>query len=133
MGGAAVSSVTVVLGPAGGFDADAVFDTAADFGAAGGAVAGHFLIDQNNHAELSVVFLTTGMALVIPTLMLAAAATAYNPDSDASPQASLGTGAIRYNAGSLKLAAPGVSVLPDSQAGRLHVSGVHVSVVSGRF
>ena len=102
-------------------------------GAAGGAIAGHFLIDQNNHAELSVVFLTTAMALVIPTLVLAASATAYDPESEVRTQASLGTGAIRYNAGTVKLAAPGVSVVPDSQAGRLHVSGVHVSVVSGRF
>jgi hypothetical protein len=102
-------------------------------GAAGGALLGHFWLDQGDHAELSVVFLTAGMTLVIPTLVLAAAATAYDPDEEAESQASLGTGAVRYDAGSFKLAAPGVSVLPDAQAGRLHVSGVHVSLMSGRF
>jgi hypothetical protein len=102
-------------------------------GAAGGALLGHFWIDNGNHAELSVVFLTAGMAFVIPTLVLAAAATAYDPESEASNQASLGSGALRYDAGTLALAPPGVSVLPDAQAGKLHVSGVHVSLVSGRF
>jgi hypothetical protein len=103
-------------------------------GAAGGALLGHFWIDNGNHAELSVAFLTAGMTLVIPTLVLAAVATAYDPDDELSTsQASLGSGALRYDAGALKLAPPGVSVLPDAQAGKLHVSGVHVSLVSGRF
>jgi hypothetical protein len=102
-------------------------------GAAGGALLGHFWIDNGNHAELSVAFLTAGMTLVIPTLVLAAVATAYDPEDDMSGQASLGTGALRYDAGALKLAPPGVSAVPDAQAGKLHVSGVHVSLVSGRF
>ncbi len=104
-------------------------------GAAGGAVLGHFWIDNGNHAELSVVFLTASMALVIPTLVLAASATAYDPEeeAEAASQASLGSGAVRFDQGALKLAPPGVSVLPDAQAGKLHVSGVHVSLMSGRF
>lgn len=101
-------------------------------GAAGGAVAGHFLIDDGNHAELSVVVLAAGMTLVIPTLVLAAAATAYDPEEDMN-QASLGTGALRLDRGEVKWAAPGMSVLPDAKAGKLHVSGVHLSLVSGRF
>lgn len=102
-------------------------------GAAGGALLGHFWIDNGNHAELSVVFLTAGMTLVIPTLVAVAAATAYDPEDEVSSQASLGSGALRYDAGALELAPPGVSVMPDAQAGKLHVSGVHVSLVSGRF
>jgi hypothetical protein len=102
-------------------------------GAAGGAILGHFWIDNGNHAELSVVFLTAGMALVIPTLVLAASATAYDPEDEMEDQASLGSGALRVDRGSLQLRPPGVSVLPDAQAGKLHVSGVHVSLVSGRF
>lgn len=101
-------------------------------GAAGGAIAGHFLIDDGNHAELSVVFLTAGMTLVIPTLVLAAAATAYDPESDES-SASLGSGALRYDAGTLKLHPPAVSVVPGTQAGRFQVSGLQVSLASGRF
>jgi hypothetical protein len=105
-------------------------------GAAGGALLGHFWIDNGDHAELSVVFLTAGMTLVIPTLVLAAAATAYDPEeeaAEAAEQASLGTGALRVDRGALKLRPPGISVLPDAQAGKLNVSGVHVSLVSGRF
>lgn len=101
-------------------------------GAAGGAIAGHFIIDEENHAELSVAFLTAGLTLVIPTLVLAAAATAYDPEEDMN-QASLGSGALRLDRGEVKWAAPGVSVVPDAQAGRLHVSGVHLALMSGRF
>lgn len=102
-------------------------------GAAGGALLGHFWIDNGNHAELSVVFLTAGMTLVIPTLVLAVAATAYDPEENRGDDASLGSGALRIDEGSLRLRPPGVSVLPDAQVGKLHVSGVHVSLLSGRF
>jgi hypothetical protein len=102
-------------------------------GAAGGAVLGHFWIDNGDHAELSVVFLTAGMTLVIPTIVLAAAATAYEPEDNSSTEASLGPGAVRFDQGAVRLRPPGVSVLPDAQAGKLHVSGVHVSLLSGRF
>jgi hypothetical protein len=105
-------------------------------GAAGGALLGHFWIDNGDHAELSVVFLTAGITLVIPTLVLAAAATAYDPEreaAEAAEQASLGTGALRVDRGALALRPPGISVVPNAQAGKLNVSGVHVSLVSGRF
>jgi hypothetical protein len=102
-------------------------------GAAGGAVLGHLWIDNGNHAELSVVFLTAGMTLVIPTLVLAAAATAYDPEENLSDEASLGSGAVRFDQGALRLRPPGVSVLPDARVGKLNVSGVHVSLLSGRF
>jgi hypothetical protein len=102
-------------------------------GAAGGAIAGHFLVDEKDKAELSVVLLTAGMTLVIPTLVLAAAATAYDPEEELSDQASLGSGAVRLDSGALTLAPPGISVLPDAQSGKLNVSGVRVSLMSGRF
>ena len=102
-------------------------------GAAGGAVLGHFLVDENDSAELSVVFLTAGLTLVIPTLVLAAAATAYDPEEELSSEASLGPGAFRFDEGAVSLAVPGVSVVPDAKAGKLHVTGAHLSVVSGRF
>jgi hypothetical protein len=102
-------------------------------GAAGGAILGHVWLDNGNHAELSVVFLTASMALVIPTLVLAAAATAYDPEGEAEDSASLGSGALRVDRGELQVRPPGISVLPEPQAGKLHVSGVHVSLLSGRF
>ncbi|HKU39305.1 MAG TPA: hypothetical protein VJR89_14185 [Polyangiales bacterium] len=101
-------------------------------GAGGGAVAGYFLIDDKDHAEAAVALLTAGLTLVIPTLVLAVAATSYDPD-DEIEQASLGTGALRFDQGALKLAAPGIGLVQNTQAGKSHVSGLSLSVVSGRF
>jgi len=102
-------------------------------GAAGGACAGYFLLDDPNHTEAAVAFMIGGLTLVIPTLVLAVAATSYDPDDDIEQSASLGTGALRFDAGELSLAAPGVGVVQDSRVGKPHVSGVSVSLVSGRF
>src|SRR5688572_25077802 len=41
-------------------------------GAGGGAVAGHFLLDEKNHAEAAVAVMAAGLTLIIPTLVLAA-------------------------------------------------------------
>jgi hypothetical protein len=54
-------------------------------GAAGGAVAGHFLIDQNfgpGEGEVPVAILAAGMALVVPTMVLTLALTAYDPGDE---------------------------------------------------
>lgn len=53
-------------------------------GAAGGAVAGHFLIDQNNNEDLAIGMLVTGVALVVPSLVLTLVSTAYDPDDEVS-------------------------------------------------
>lgn len=65
-------------------------------GAAGGGVGGYF-VEQNAAPEASVYMLAGGMALVIPTLVVALNATAYQPpDSDsAEPQAPAGGSASR--------------------------------------
>jgi hypothetical protein len=103
-------------------------------GAAGGAVLGHFLVDNNDQVELSVIAMTAGIALVIPTLVLAMAATAYDPEEDRSSEAKLGPGLLRLDeSGSLRVAAPGTSVVPSARAGKLHVSGLQMSMFSGRF
>lgn len=102
-------------------------------GAGGGAVAGYFLLDKPNHPEVAVAVMTAGLTLVIPTLVLAVAATAYDPDDDIEKQASLGTGALRVDQGQLKLAAPGFGLVQNTQAGKSHVSGLSISVLSGRF
>lgn len=103
-------------------------------GAAGGAVLGHVLVDSNDQVGVSVVALTAGMALVIPTLVLAMVATAYDPEDDRSSEAKLGPGLLRLDeSGALRVAAPGTTVVPSSRAGKLHVSGLQMSMLSGRF
>jgi hypothetical protein len=78
--------------------------------------------------------MTAGMALVIPTLVLAIAATEYDPEDDVSTTASLGTGAVRVDDhGELSFAAPGIAMVPNPVSRKLEVSGVNVSVLSGRF
>jgi hypothetical protein len=102
-------------------------------GAAGGAVAGYFLIDDKNSPEAAVAVLTAGLTLVIPTFVLAVAATAYDPDDEMEPTASLGTGAVRFDTDDVKLAVPGIGLVQNNQPGKSHVSGASVSLVSGRF
>ncbi|MGB0680668.1 MAG: hypothetical protein ACPGUV_13505 [Polyangiales bacterium] len=53
-------------------------------GAAGGATAGYFLIDRNDESKLAVGMMATGLALVAPSLVLAAVLGAYNPAKDDS-------------------------------------------------
>ncbi|MFI5306741.1 MAG: hypothetical protein ACHQ53_05280 [Polyangiales bacterium] len=57
-------------------------------GAGGGAAAGYFLLEKGSgHPELAVASLVTGMALLIPSLVLTLAETAYEPEDE---QASTG-------------------------------------------
>ena len=128
-------------------------------GAAGGALAGYFLLDKPDHAEASVVALTAGMALVIPALVATLALTAYSPADDEpdnagsvvrSPatdrrrsehelaqqerarlrrRAAAGPGLVRLSEGELALSAPGLALLPGPRA----VSGMSVSLLSGQF
>ena len=51
-------------------------------GAAGGAIAGHFLIDNNDKPKIGVAMLVTGLALVVPALVLTLSLTAYDPDDE---------------------------------------------------
>lgn len=51
-------------------------------GAAGGAVAGHFLLDANDLTEWSIVTLAVGMAMVVPTMVITLSATAYDPEDE---------------------------------------------------
>ena len=127
-------------------------------GAAGGAVAGYFAIDNAGHAEASVAVLTAGMALVIPALVVTLWATAYDPDDRPSAAVSphtlhsglrvralspaerhraavarAGTGAVRLADGELALATPGVALVPAVERGEVHVTGLNVSLLSGRF
>ena len=51
-------------------------------GFAGGAVAGHFLIDNNNNEKAAVAVLLTSLALVIASIVITVAASAYDPVDD---------------------------------------------------
>jgi hypothetical protein len=51
-------------------------------GAAGGAVAGHFAIDNRGNEKAAVATLTLGLALVVPSLVLTLWATRYDPDDE---------------------------------------------------
>ncbi len=51
-------------------------------GAAGGAIGGFYAIDNNDNERAAVAMLTVGMALMVPTLVLTLAMTAYDPDDD---------------------------------------------------
>jgi len=122
-------------------------------GAAGGAVAGYFLLDDPNRVEASVIALTAGMALIIPALVTTLALTAYSPGDDAqdnagsvvrlSPsdrrraqraraaqrKASAGAGLLRLSEGELALSAPGLALVPGPRA----ISGMSMALVSGHF
>jgi hypothetical protein len=63
-------------------------------GAAGGAVAGHFLIDNKDKPRAAVAMLTLGLALIVPSLVLTLAVTAYDPDDDAPEQADTPEGEV---------------------------------------
>lgn len=126
-------------------------------GAAGGAVAGYFVLDKPDHVEASVVALTAGMALVIPALVATLALTAYSPGDDQGEsagsvqlrpgqaqtrrslaseerarmrrRASAGAGLLRLSEGELALSAPGVAVIPGPRS----VSGMSLALLSGQF
>lgn len=54
-------------------------------GATGGALAGYFLIDQNDETEWAVASLALGLALVIPATVLTVKFTSYDPGDDVPP------------------------------------------------
>ncbi|QQR89657.1 MAG: hypothetical protein IPJ88_15895 [Myxococcales bacterium] len=55
---------------------------AAGVGATGGAIAGQFLIDNNNSVEAGIGVMAAGMALAIPAIVLAVSSAAYDPEDE---------------------------------------------------
>ena len=51
-------------------------------GAAGGAIAGHYAIDNRGNEKAAVATLMIGLALVVPSIVITVAATAYDPEDD---------------------------------------------------
>jgi hypothetical protein len=109
-------------------------------GAGGGAVAGYFLLEKGDHAELAVASLVAGMALAVPALVATLAATAYEPDTE-SPMAraaAAGPGLLRWSEGSVYVAPPGVSASRSDAREALRTGAprnrtVSVALLSGRF
>lgn len=56
-------------------------------GATGGAIAGYFALEEPGNTELSVAALAFGMAMVIPTMVITLAATAYDPEDEGTVEA----------------------------------------------
>lgn len=72
----------LVIPAAAGLDDTWALVTFPLIGAAGGAIAGHFLIDNNEKPKIGVAMLVTGLALVVPALVLTLSLTAYDPDDE---------------------------------------------------
>ena len=124
-------------------------------GAAGGGLAGYFLIDKQDKVGLSVIALTAGMALVLPALITTLQLTSYDDDDQEQPPASpfaskraspaqqaqrriqkqmaAGPGMVRVSEGRLALAAPGFALVPGLQGSRSVVSGMSLALMSGQF
>jgi len=110
-------------------------------GAGGGALAGYFVLEKGDHAELAVASLVAGMALAIPALVATLAATAYEPDveSPTARAAAAGPGLVRWSPDGVFLAPPGVSAGRSIDARTALRTGVpstrtvSVALVSGRF
>lgn len=110
-------------------------------GAGGGAVGGYFGIEQGTgSAELAVATLVTGMALIIPAMVVTLSATAYDPDEDLRTAARAAPPAlVQIEESALRLGAPAVSfeVVTTAPAPPVAASSpgrsVRVSLVSGRF
>lgn len=117
-------------------------------GAAGGGLAGYFVLDRADKVELSVVALTAGMALILPALIATLQLTSYDDDDQAQPapgtfareekrrlrvqkQLAAGPGMLRVSEGRLALQAPGLALVPGRSESP--VSGVNVALMSGQF
>ena len=72
----------LVIPAAAGLDDTWALVTFPIVGAAGGAIAGHFLIDNNDKPKIGVAMLVTGLALVVPALVLTLSLTDYDPDDE---------------------------------------------------
>lgn len=72
----------LVIPAAAGLDDTWALITFPAIGAVGGALAGHFLIDNNNHEKVGIAMLVTGIALVVPTVLLTAHFLAYDPSDE---------------------------------------------------
>lgn len=141
------AEIGMVLAPAFGLDdawAQILFPVA---GAAGGAAAGYYLVDQSGSGEMGIAMMTTGMVLLIPALILTISLGRYDPESDdastgqllahMSPRqrmrAQAGPGLLRISADrDVFLAPPAIEVAASERDGRSDTR-VRVALLSGSF
>lgn len=117
-------------------------------GAAGGAVAGIFLLQDGSVSpdagagspEIAVAVFAVGLAGLIPALVVTMSAAAYDPETDedltARPGAEAGTGLVRLDPQGVYMGVPGVSVsqtAADPRRLREATRELSVSMFSGRF
>jgi hypothetical protein len=112
-------------------------------GAAGGGVAGYFLLEKGEgHPELAVASLATGMALFIPAMLVTLSATAYTPEDSAAAKERLELarpgGLVRLNDRGASLGSPSVTMSSMSAKEALRTGAVRdrelsLSVLSGAF
>lgn len=109
-------------------------------GAVGGGLGGYFGIEKGTgSAPLAVATLVTGMALIIPAMVVTLSATAYDPDEELPAARSAPPALLRVEEATLRWGAPAVAfdvgtgprepLVPRARSER----GVRVSLVSGRF
>jgi hypothetical protein len=117
-------------------------------GAGGGAAAGYFLLEKGTgHPQAAVGCLVAGMALLIPSLVLTLAETAYQAEESPSAgvrsrmqsAAAAGPGLVRLSDRGLLLAPPAIGVessMTPAEAlrtGATRTRVVHAAVLSGVF
>ncbi|HEX7479749.1 MAG TPA: hypothetical protein VF331_18240 [Polyangiales bacterium] len=118
-------------------------------GAIGGGALGYFALEKGNHSELSVASLMLGAVLLIPTMVLTLSETSYDPAEDTQSAAlkqqralalakarrasELGTGMLRLSGEGVSVAAPGFGLVPGVSGRQTHISGLSLSLLSGRF
>lgn len=95
-------------------------------GAAGGALAGYYLIDSNDQDVAAVSVLAGGVMLLIPALVMAVSFSSYDPDDEVDVDT--GTGALRYGKEGWRMTMPSLAVVPNERGAE-----VHVGLVSGKF
>lgn len=97
-------------------------------GAAGGGAVGYFLVEKGTDSpELSVAMLATGMALIIPAMIVTLSATAYDPEEDMIEQARAAPPALlRVTGRGVALGAPALGFAPQERQ-------LRVSLLSGRL
>lgn len=87
-------------------------------GAAGGAVAGHFAIDNRGNEKAAVATLTLGLALVVPALVLTLWATRYDPDDEEAIESSTSGEEAEQGEEAADEAAPAEEAAPAAAAAR---------------
>lgn len=126
-------------------------------GAIGGGVAGYFLLEANDQAEISIAMLGVGMALVIPSALLTLSLTAFDPGEITPPatesarfnldaararreqaRVRAGGGLVRLSDGGVWLGAPTMGPVASATATgrtalRFGVSDFQLALVSGSF